>query len=62
MAAVCNATTGALPPPVPLREAAAAAGVVLDAGQLARFERLRDLLLERNARVNLTAVTDPVAV
>ena len=41
---------------------AASAGVPLDPGQLARFDAYRDLLLEWNTRVNLTAVTDPAAV
>lgn len=41
---------------------AASAGVVLDAAQLARFAALRDLLIEWNARVNLTAISDPVEV
>ena len=42
-----------------LVEGAAALGVALDAEQLARFVRLRDLLIEWNARVNLTAITSP---
>jgi 16S rRNA (guanine527-N7)-methyltransferase len=34
-------------------------GVPLDATALARFSLYRDLLLDRNARVNLTAIRDP---
>ena len=37
-------------------------GVPLDEWMLARFEEYRTLLLDRNAHVNLTAVTDPVDV
>ena len=53
------------PPAAPwdgLAAAAARAGVVLDAEQLARFDVYRRLLLEWNARFNLTAVTDPIEV
>ncbi len=46
----------------PLVEGAAALGLALDDAQLARFARLRDLLLDWNTRVNLTAITDPVEV
>ena len=35
------------------------AGVPLDGTQLARFDLYRDLLLERGANVNLTAIRDP---
>lgn len=34
-------------------------GVAVDAGALARLNRYRDLLLERNAHVNLTAIRQP---
>ena len=50
------------PAPVTFAEAAARAGVALDATQLDRFARYRDLLLDHNTRVNLTAITDPAAV
>lgn len=43
----------------PLLEGAAALGLPLDAAQRAQFVRLRDLLLDWNTRVNLTAITDP---
>ncbi len=46
----------------PLVAGAAALGLTLDATQLARFRDYRTLLLEWNARVNLTAITDPVQV
>ena len=42
-----------------LAEGAAALGVPLTASQLDAFARLRDLLIEWNARVNLTAITAP---
>ena len=45
-----------------LAEGAAQLGVPLDAQQLAQFARLRDLLLDWNTRVNLTAITDPAEV
>ena len=45
-----------------LAEGAAQLGVPLDARQLAQFARLRDLLLDWNTRVNLTAITDPAEV
>ena len=41
---------------------AAALGIALDATQLAAFARYRELLLEWNARFNLTAITDPAEV
>ncbi len=41
---------------------AAALGIALDAGQVERFARYRQLLLEWNARFNLTAITDPAEV
>jgi len=41
---------------------AAALGLVLDGEQVERFARYRDLLLDWNTRLNLTAVTDPAAV
>jgi len=37
-------------------------GVSLDADALARFGRYRDLLLERNAQFNLTAIREPEAI
>lgn len=43
----------------PLVEGAAALGIALDSGQLTSFARLRDLLIEWNARINLTAITSP---
>ncbi len=46
----------------PLRIGAASLGVTLDDDQLARFAALSDLLLDWNARVNLTAITDPAEV
>lgn len=45
-----------------LAAAALAAGLPLGALQLARFDAYRDMLLERNARVNLTAIRDPADV
>ena len=41
---------------------AAALGIALDAGQIDQFARYRDLLLEWNARFNLTAITDPAEI
>jgi 16S rRNA (guanine527-N7)-methyltransferase len=41
---------------------AKAFGVTLDDGQLAAFGRFRELLLEWNERLNLTAITDPQEV
>jgi 16S rRNA (guanine527-N7)-methyltransferase len=46
----------------PLVEGAAALDLSLDSEQLSRFARLRDLLLDWNTRVNLTAITSPVEV
>ena len=46
----------------PLQEGAAALGLTLDEEQLSRFARLRDLLLDWNTRVNLTAITEPAEV
>jgi 16S rRNA (guanine527-N7)-methyltransferase len=37
-------------------------GIPLDDGQIERFVRLRALLLEWNARINLTAITDPAEI
>lgn len=60
-----EATTPASPPVVPaarwegLSAAAARFGVPLGPVQLARFDAYRRLLLDRTARVNLTAVKDP---
>jgi 16S rRNA (guanine527-N7)-methyltransferase len=45
-----------------LRDAAATLGLALSDEQIARFLALRDLLLEWNARMNLTAITEPRAV
>lgn len=42
-----------------LREEAAAWGVALDEGQLARFARFLDLLAAEAGRFNLTAIRDP---
>ncbi|HEX6122578.1 MAG TPA: 16S rRNA (guanine(527)-N(7))-methyltransferase RsmG, partial [Ktedonobacterales bacterium] len=46
----------------PLVAGAAALGVPLNTTQLDRFARYRALLLEWNARVNLTAITAPQEV
>lgn len=46
----------------PLAVGAAALGLALDDGQLARYARYRALLLEWNAHINLTAITDPAAI
>ena len=46
----------------PLVDGAAALGVSLDDAQLDQFRRFRDLLLDVNSRVNLTAITDPAEV
>lgn len=46
----------------PLVTGAAALGLALSEEQLARFARYRALLLDWNARVNLTAITDPAAI
>lgn len=46
----------------PLLSGAAALGCPLDAQAVARFERYRALLLEWNARLNLTAITAPAEV
>jgi 16S rRNA (guanine527-N7)-methyltransferase len=43
-------------------EGAAALGLTLSDEQVARFAHLRDLLLDWNTRVNLTAITDPAEV
>jgi 16S rRNA (guanine527-N7)-methyltransferase len=45
-----------------LRAGAAAMGIPLDDGQIERFALLRALLLEWNARINLTAITDPAEI
>lgn len=45
-----------------LRAAAAAVGASLTDAQVAALTRYRDLLLDWNTRVNLTAVRDPAAV
>ena len=44
-----------------VRAAAAAVGATLDDGQVAALARYRDLLLDWNTRVNLTAVREPAA-
>jgi 16S rRNA (guanine527-N7)-methyltransferase len=41
---------------------AKAFGVTLDAEQIAAFGRYRELLVEWNARINLTAITEPGAI
>lgn len=46
----------------PLRLGADGLGVALDGAQLGQFVVLRDLLLDWNTRVNLTAITDPAEV
>src|SRR5690242_19920264 len=46
----------------PLVDGATTLGVSLDDAQLDQFRRLRDLLLDANTRVNLTAITDPTEV
>jgi 16S rRNA (guanine527-N7)-methyltransferase len=45
-----------------LVEGAAALGLMLDAEQVERFARYRELLLDWNSRINLTAITDPEEV
>jgi 16S rRNA (guanine527-N7)-methyltransferase len=45
-----------------LLHGAAALGITLDDAQMGRFARYRALLLEWNARINLTAITDPLEV
>ena len=45
-----------------LREGAGQLGLALSAHQLSQFARFRDLLLDWNTRINLTAVTDPAEV
>ena len=45
-----------------LRAGAAAIGIALDDAQIERFRQLRALLLEWNARFNLTAITDPAEI
>ncbi|MGO8947729.1 MAG: 16S rRNA (guanine(527)-N(7))-methyltransferase RsmG [Ktedonobacterales bacterium] len=42
-----------------LADGARALGITLDDAGLATFARYRELLLEWNARINLTAITDP---
>jgi 16S rRNA (guanine527-N7)-methyltransferase len=46
----------------PLASGAAALGIALSAEQLAAFATYRALLLEWNARFNLTAITDPAQI
>jgi 16S rRNA (guanine527-N7)-methyltransferase len=46
----------------PLIAGADSLGVALDDAQLDQFRRFRDLLLDANTRVNLTAITDPAEV
>ena len=45
-----------------LKAEAARVGILLTAAQLTLCERYAALLLERNATVNLTAITDPAEV
>jgi 16S rRNA (guanine527-N7)-methyltransferase len=46
----------------PLLDGAAALGVTLDVTRIDQFRRFRELLLDANTRVNLTAITDPAEV
>src|SRR5690242_21409806 len=46
----------------PLVDGATTLGVSLDDAQLDQFRRFRDLLLDANTRINLTAITDPAEV
>jgi 16S rRNA (guanine527-N7)-methyltransferase len=46
----------------PLVAGAAELGIALDDAQLARFRRYRELLLDWNTRINLTAITEPAEV
>jgi 16S rRNA (guanine527-N7)-methyltransferase len=46
----------------PLASSTAALGLTLDSAQVARFASYRTLLLDWNARVNLTAITEPAQV
>jgi 16S rRNA (guanine527-N7)-methyltransferase len=46
-------------PPAPFFETLATLRIEPEAGEIDRFERFLDLLLEANTRFNLTAVTDP---
>jgi len=46
----------------PLVEGVTALGLALDDAQLDQFRRFRDLLLDANTRVNLTAITEPAEV
>lgn len=71
LADTADGATRPAPPPgppdapadfAPLISGAAALGVPLDAQAVARFERYRALLLEWNARINLTAITTPAEV
>ncbi len=45
-----------------LADASGRLGVSLDADALTRFSRYRDLLLERSAQFNLTAIREPVEI
>ncbi len=45
-----------------LVDGAAALGLILDAGQVARFQAYYDLLVDWNTRVNLTAITASASV
>jgi 16S rRNA (guanine527-N7)-methyltransferase len=46
----------------PLVAGATALGIALDEARLDRFRRYRELLLDWNTRINLTAITDPAEV
>jgi 16S rRNA (guanine527-N7)-methyltransferase len=46
----------------PFVSGAAALGITVDDAQVARFRRYRELLLDWNTRINLTAITDPAEV
>jgi 16S rRNA (guanine527-N7)-methyltransferase len=50
---------GALAPPSDFFDAAASLGVAFEPGDVERLGRFLALLLEGNARTNLTAITDP---
>jgi 16S rRNA (guanine527-N7)-methyltransferase len=51
------------PPPVPdLAALAAAFGLTLSAAQVTQFDHYRQLLIEWNERMNLTAITNPAAI
>jgi 16S rRNA (guanine527-N7)-methyltransferase len=59
---VPDSIPGAPDPATVLAEGAAELGLSLDAAQLGRLVRLATLLLDWNARFNLTAIRDPLEV